>query len=1101
MRHHSILGALSLLSFTLAASPAAGSAGIKAGTGPMPMPLSFVQNEGQSASSAKFLVSGPRTSMALGSDGIRLSIRGGRAEGRDATDPVSLRFLGADARARLQGEDLQATRTNVFTGSDPSKWLKDIPTFSKARYEGVYPGTDLLCYGTEGKLEYDWILSPGADPSRIRVAMDGVRALRVDAKGNLVGRTAHGEVLQSRPVAYQMVGGERRPVLARFNLGKDRRVGFTLGAYDPSKELVIDPVLSWTKTIATGSEPNNTGGTYSIYSQGGVAVAPNGDVITAWADYTTPVGGGSYTSYVHVQRRSSDGNTTVYTSTFGGGTFVSDSVEDLAVDASGNAYVLGSTNDPNFPHTTGTLSSNTTYVLKVNATGGTAYSSLLNSLNSLAANNSSTVASSIAVDSAGAAFICGTDYSETLPSTTGSFQPSHANDDTANGLDGIGNPHGDDGWVAKLDASTGAITRASYLGGDDWDSALGLSVDGSGNVLVAGETCSSNLATGGAYKTTHPNDVYDVADGLYNYSGFVAKLSNDLSSRTWCTYLGGSGGPSGGTVGYDTANVVAADSSGNVFAALEVDSTDLPLSAGAAQGAHGNDGGGRDIYIAKFSSDGTTLSAGTYLGGDADDAVDHIAVDAAGTVFVTGFTGAPVSPATPDFPSVHALYSYDATNGSPFLVRLSADEKTVDFATSLSSGTAPIYGHSAVLGFGLNPATGTAYVGGVDATFNEAAFNLAAFGNAAPTAGAAGLGSIQQGGNITITYAALATASGAADVDGDPVTFHPQAINSGTLTDSGTPVTLGSSQLAPGGQWVWTPDPAGHGAPLSAFTFSSYDGHQDSSTVQATAVVNGAPSITDLSSTTVTAELGSGASSQPFTVSDAETAAGSLGVTAASSNTALVTNGNLSVTNTSGSCSVSMTPVAGATGSSTITLNVTDGSGGSTSTAFTYTVQDTTGPTASCSVTGSKGKLHFDASASDPSSVTQVEFYVDGVIKARDLGAPYGTYFDSTTIPDGTHALTVKAYDTFANVTTSAPASFTIDNTPPAVSASITGTGGKVHLDATATDANGVPRVKFIIDGTVYAADTSAPYGSYFNSTLLADGPHSLVAEATDAYG
>ena len=413
MRRSIALGTMSLLGLALAAGSAPNAAAVKSGL--MAQPLGFVQNKGQAPASSRFLVSGPSASMALRDDGIQLGLPARRADGRRTMDPISLRFLNADAHASLEGQQPQATRTNIFKGSDRSKWLENIPTFAQARYQGIYPGTNLLCYGTEGKLEYDWILSPGADPSRIKVAMDGVRALKVDANGNLVGRTAHGELVQSRPVAYQMMDGEKSPVLARFTVGKDRRIGFSLGAYDASKELVIDPVLSWTKTIATGSEPAQNGGVYSIYNEGGVCVAPNGDVIVAWHDYTEPSGGGVNTDHLHVERVSSDGNTTVYNSTFGGSSFDSDAVSALTVDASGNAYLLGNTNDPAFPATLGSLSSYTNYVMKVNTSGGIAYASLLNNLNSLASNFSSTIAPTIAVDSSGDAFICGSDATNTLP--------------------------------------------------------------------------------------------------------------------------------------------------------------------------------------------------------------------------------------------------------------------------------------------------------------------------------------------------------------------------------------------------------------------------------------------------------------------------------------------------------------------------------------------------------------------------------------------------------------------------------------------------------------------------------------------------------------
>ncbi|HTL97905.1 MAG TPA: M4 family metallopeptidase [Holophagaceae bacterium] len=190
----------------------------------------------------------------------------------------------------------------------------------------------------------------------------------------------------------------------------------------------------------------------------------------------------------------------------------------------------------------------------------------------------------------------------------------------------------------------------------------------------------------------------------------------------------------------------------------------------------------------------------------------------------------------------------------------------------------------------------------------------------------------------------------------------------------------------------------------------------------------------------------------------------------------------------------------------TVTFTATDANSATASSTRNITVHsaavvDTTAPTVSGAVAGSGGKLQFTATASDNVGVTQVEFYVDGVIKARDLSAPYGTYFMSTGLTDGAHTLEVRAYDAAGNIGTSGPIAFSTDNTAPTASGSVTGSGGIIRFDATAADSIGVTKVQFLVDGVIKAADTTAPYSSYFNSTTLTDGSHTLEVKAFDAAG
>ena len=167
---------------------------------------------------------------------------------------------------------------------------------------------------------------------------------------------------------------------------------------------------------------------------------------------------------------------------------------------------------------------------------------------------------------------------------------------------------------------------------------------------------------------------------------------------------------------------------------------------------------------------------------------------------------------------------------------------------------------------------------------------------------------------------------------------------------------------------------------------------------------------------------------------------------------------------------------------------------------------DTTAPTATASVTGTSGTITLNATASDNVGVTNVEFYVDGVLRGSDATAPYSLAFDSTTLANGSHTLVARALDAAGNAGSSSAVAFSVSNvvpdtTAPTATASVTGTSGTITFNATASDNVGVTSVEFIVDGVSRGTDTTAPYSLAFNSTTLANGSHTLVARARDAAG
>ena len=224
-------------------------------------PIAFEANVGQTDAQVRYLSRGPGYSLFLTPAEAVLSLQtagahsdasglagslGHDADGQDGRDAVlRLSFDGANRAPAMAAEQRQPGASNYFVGSDASAWRRDVPHFARVRYAGLYPGVDLVYYGNQLKLEYDLVVAAGADPAPIALRMDGAERMRLDHEGNLVFTTAAGDLVQHRPIAYQQVGGERRPVTASYRLLGDGRVGFNLGDYDASRELVIDPVLMY----------------------------------------------------------------------------------------------------------------------------------------------------------------------------------------------------------------------------------------------------------------------------------------------------------------------------------------------------------------------------------------------------------------------------------------------------------------------------------------------------------------------------------------------------------------------------------------------------------------------------------------------------------------------------------------------------------------------------------------------------------------------------------------------------------------------------------------------------------------------------------------
>src|SRR5690348_3458752 len=230
------------------------------------LPLSFEVNQGQTAKPVKFLSRGAGYALFLTPTEAVLTLRAPdpaskHKPGRTAAlRPVSftasppkpaqttysvlrIGLAGASPNPQLSGLDELAGKSNYFIGHDPHKWHSNIPTYRRVQYRGVYPGIDLVYYGNQRQLEYDFVLAPLADPTQIELRFTGAKQLRLDAAGNLVVELAGGQVIEHAPQVYQEIGGERRPLAGGYVLHPGQRVGFKLARYDRQRAVIIDPGL------------------------------------------------------------------------------------------------------------------------------------------------------------------------------------------------------------------------------------------------------------------------------------------------------------------------------------------------------------------------------------------------------------------------------------------------------------------------------------------------------------------------------------------------------------------------------------------------------------------------------------------------------------------------------------------------------------------------------------------------------------------------------------------------------------------------------------------------------------------------------------------
>ena len=466
--------------------------------------LSFEANEGQTDNRVDFLSRGSGYTLFLTSAEAVLALRKPIASNRPRRDNATLRkaeaeqvpaappavvrmkLVGANTSPRVSGLEELPGKSNYFLGNDPSKWRTNVSHYAKVSYKDVYPGVDLVYYGNQHQLEYDLIVAPGTDPGAIQLALEGEDELELDAQGDLVLHSAGGEVRLHKPFVYQQVDGVRQEISGAYVLEGRRRVGFQVAAYDAGQPLIIDPVLSYSTYLGGSGTGNDIGFGIAVDAAGNAYVTGRASSTNfPTANPLQAANGGGTGNDAFVTKLNAAGNALVYSTYLGGN--ANDIGTGIAVDASGNAYVTGSTSSLNFPTANplqaanGGGTGNDAFVTKLNAAGNAlVYSTYLGG-------SGSDAGSGIAVDASGNAYVTGSTSSPNFPRVS-PIQPF------IGGGTCFRSPC-NDVFVTKLNAAGSALVYSTHLGGSSRDEGFGIAVDAVGNTYVAGLTASTNFPT------------------------------------------------------------------------------------------------------------------------------------------------------------------------------------------------------------------------------------------------------------------------------------------------------------------------------------------------------------------------------------------------------------------------------------------------------------------------------------------------------------------------------------------------------------------------------------------------------------------------------
>ena len=666
---------------------------------PQPLPLVFEPNQGQWEKSIQYVGrAGDTTVLLTEREAVFvLSKATGRPPELPASQSTQVRMKLGKA-AKFVPFNRQPSVSHYFIGRDPSAWRRNVPQFARVEMREVYPGIDLSFYGNQGRIEYDYIVHPGADPARIQMAYEGADSLHLNPAGDLVLSTRLGDLVQHKPFVYQLRDGRKEEVAASYRV-HGMQAAVELADYDHDRDILVDPVLTYStrfgnpnpfglgapiavdlkgnlymtaeapfipspstkspyQTSANGYDVailkfnnNFTQQLYAVYVGGSAEEKPSaiavdrlGSVVvsgtTKSADfYTTP---GAYQTTrqgfqdAFILRVDADGTGLTYSTYLGGGDAARGTYGfGVALDLTGKAYLTGATTSPSFPTTSGAYK--TSYSAPVSGTAQDAY---VASFSPTGALNYATLLGDTGDDVGVSCLAAGENGVWVTGWTKGPFP------------DVFGTLHpsagGYDVFIVRVNPNGTALARSRLLGGAKDDVPQGIAQDPYGSIWVGGQTQSNDYPMVNALQPQM----------IVNNGAYVTKLSSNLSTIQFSTFYGSKYGGA-------AVSGLALDPAGNAwFTGYSFYA--LTTTADAFQPGPVNPGFNRDAFFAGIKNDGSALLYSTYLSGTDADYGMGLALDQNGFAYVTGYTG------STDWPTTAGPLS--TANGGFFLAKFALNQ-------------------------------------------------------------------------------------------------------------------------------------------------------------------------------------------------------------------------------------------------------------------------------------------------------------------------------------------------------------------------------------------------------------------------------------------
>ncbi|BDZ71374.1 SBBP repeat-containing protein [Methanobacterium petrolearium] len=573
------------------------------------------------------------------------------------------------------GHETGTAKVDYYMGNDSSQWKTALTTWNSISLGEIYPGITVILRANGDNVEKIFLIQARANPEDIKILILGTSDLQVTSEGDLKMQTPIGDVLLSKPLAYQ----EDDVISVNYNL--DGNIySFQVGEYDKSKELTIDPILQYGSYL--GGTRDDAGQSITLDDDGNIYITGYTDS----ANFPTTTGAyqtsnaGTYDTFITKLAPNSHGTYNLQYSTYLGGTNY-DYGTSIAVDNEGNIYITGYTWSEDFPTTTGAFQTSNagaadSFIVKLTpnnqGTNDLKYSTYIGGSDPYM--YADDYGYSIAVDTAGNIYVTGCTFSDDFPTTTGAYQTSNGGDS--------------DVFVVKLtpnNQGTNDLKYSTYLGGSRYDYGYGITVDNEQNIYVTGCTWSGSYGTlfpttAGAYQTSY--------SGIYG-DAFISKLSPDnqgTDDLKYSTFLGGSDD--------DGGQGIAIDNNGTIYITGYTASNDFPTTSDAYQTSNA---GSYDVFISKLTPDsqGTDdLKYSTYLGGNSNDYGWSIDLDKEKTIYITGYTG------SDDFPTTSGAYQTSLHGwGDAFISKMSSysqGSSDLQYSTYLG-GDSDEFGYSVTL--------------------------------------------------------------------------------------------------------------------------------------------------------------------------------------------------------------------------------------------------------------------------------------------------------------------------------------------------------------------------------------------------------------------